>query len=80
MVSVRPLEALTDRGIAMLARVPELARLDLYGTGITDKGLMSLLGSPKLSYISLHGCQHLSRQAVLDFQRRKHCHIDIMIN
>jgi hypothetical protein len=49
--------AITDAGLATVAKFPRLARLDLRGTKITDKGLESLTGLKKLQTLNLYGSE-----------------------
>lgn len=49
--------ALTDAGLAHLARERKLERLNLYGTGITDAGLAQLGSLPKLKDLNVAGTQ-----------------------
>ena len=49
--------ALTDAGLAHLARARQLERLDLYGTKITDAGLARLAALPKLKDLNVGGTQ-----------------------
>jgi hypothetical protein len=45
---------LTDAGVRHLARLPQLQRLDLSGTGVTDRGLGILRELPDLRTFRLH--------------------------
>jgi hypothetical protein len=48
-------KALTDAGIAHLARMPQLLHLDVSGTQVTDAGLEVLRSLPALELINLSG-------------------------
>lgn len=48
-------QGLSDRGVQILARLPQLRRLDLGGTGVTDRALMVLRELPLLEALSLSG-------------------------
>lgn len=45
--------AITDRGVAELARLDRLERLWLYDTQVTASGIMQLVGNPHLKYVGL---------------------------
>ncbi|MCC6243298.1 MAG: hypothetical protein IT353_10680 [Gemmatimonadaceae bacterium] len=45
--------AVTDEGVALLARLPNLRHLDLSGTAVTDRGVAALAALPQLTSLSL---------------------------
>lgn len=45
----------TDRGLALLARMPRLTWLDLHDTRITDRGVAALVGLKELRHLNLYG-------------------------
>ena len=49
--------AVTDAGMATIAKLPRLARLDLRGTKVTDTGLESLTKLTKLQSLNLYGSE-----------------------
>jgi formylglycine-generating enzyme required for sulfatase activity len=57
----KPKVPLTDTGVAHIARIPHLKRLDLVGARrITDAGLAHLSRLKQLSHLSLHGCEDIT--------------------
>jgi serine/threonine protein kinase/Leucine-rich repeat (LRR) protein len=59
---------LTDRGLAILATLPKLARLDIRNTSLTDSGLLALAAARQLAFLNIKGT-NVSAAGVANLRR-----------
>ena len=56
---------LTDRGLAVVEKLPNLVALSLLDTNITDDGLRHLKNLKKLRWLSLNGCRNVTDKGLV---------------
>lgn len=62
---------ITDKDLDSIVKMQKLTILNLTGTKITDKGVLKLLALPNLNHLDLGTCPNLTRQGLVDLQRRR---------
>jgi Leucine-rich repeat (LRR) protein len=63
--------AISDRGVARLARLKNLHTLDLHGTRVTSKGIEALAELPNLRHLKLWRARGIDDAAIPTFRRIK---------
>ncbi len=56
--------SLDDNGLALIAKLPQLARLSLCQNSITDAGIKSLAGIKDLEYLDIADCPRISNDGI----------------